>query len=709
MISKIEKRLYLIPGFFFLLMIANGYGPFSNSNNYKTFLLYLSVGLLYIFVEWWFRPELDKQNINIVAPPWKWVLLLSVPIIGTAPGFFISGGGVNNNLEHELSIHIGYMLWLIYLVWLLRKEGEVEKFLYVVGGATIYIVLSAIIGVDITGVNNFIIDKSTFGNKNFYSNFLILWLPLLLMMALPLHLGRGQKIGWGGWNKENSYFSVVSVFAVIGLYEAQTRSAIVGLILASFLLGVYVLFLVLKRKYALRSIHYIFAVIFLTGLMMFFIYLFISQMDEQVITGNRFLNLMTWQGWSARLMAWQTAWSSILSAPWFGWGSGSSYNLIFEFVPDDFSLYVDNHSFEHVHNEWLEVAQEGGLFGWILYLVVIFILFYILVKAINSDEISDKDRKILIGGGLGVVAYLFHSTFSLATRMTINEFGLYTVIGIMLVVGRGQKNSLIKSIISIRLTLFVPIVIGGWLGYIGLSGNYYFEKLKRSPQIAEMSDQQIIEYIDSLSVDGLHWMAVKMIKQREIDYLVNVLDKIDNKFENYRDISSLRAIEYQLSSGVDMDINKFKHLIQRQLVLNKYHAPSLHWMARIAAWESDSELLKEQILSQLQSKLLSAKLIEIGGIGKVNVILFKKLDGVALKVSADKIEFFIGESIFKNWMTDLQQYNSQDEANKLLKLYADKVYISIDPSMEEWEMEKVQSMFVGLLAVIAGWSTVPIP
>jgi len=81
-------------------------------------------------------------------------------------------------------------------------------------------------------------------------------------------------------------------------------------------------------------------------------------------------------------------------------------------------------------------------------------------------------------------------------------------------------------------------------------------------------------------------------------------------------------------------------------------------------------------------------LIEIGGIGKVNVILFKKLDGVALKVSADKIEFFIGESIFKNWMTDLQQYNSQDEANKLLKLYADKVYISIDPSMEEWEMEK---------------------
>jgi ribosomal protein L21E len=60
-------------------------------------------------------------------------------------------------------------------------------------------------------------------------------------------------------------------------------------------------------------------------------------------------------------------------------------------------------------------------------------------------------------------------------------------------------------------------------------------------------------------------------------------------------------------------------------------------------------------------------------------------------------------------MTDLQQYNSQDEANKLLKLYADKVYISIDPSMEEWEMEKVQSMFVGLLAVIAGWSTVPIP
>ena len=127
-----KKYIYFLPGFLFLLIVATGYGVFHSSNAYKTFMLYSSLVLSWALIEFWFKSRLRQQKVEMIYVPWKWVLFLSLPILGALPGVLVSGGEkINYGLSHELAVHIAYMIWLYYLVWALQDEKGVENFLYI--------------------------------------------------------------------------------------------------------------------------------------------------------------------------------------------------------------------------------------------------------------------------------------------------------------------------------------------------------------------------------------------------------------------------------------------------------------------------------------------------------------------------------------------------------------------------------------------------
>lgn len=705
---KITTKLYLLPGFFFLLMVANGHAIFANSNSYKTFLLSISVLIFYILVEWWLNPVLRRDKIELNLPSWKLITLLSLPILGTLPGLLITGGSLNLNIKHEIAIHIGYMLWLSYLFWSLKDNEELNRFLYIVGAVMIYLVLVGLLGVDIGGVDSQLLAEATFGNKNLYSNFLILWAPLLLLMALPVRLGGNKGVELGEWSRENSYFMVVLLFVVVGLVQAQTRSAIVGVSGALLLLAAYLLFLLLKRRYMLRGSYYLALISVLVVLVPVVFYLVVSQLDEQTVRSSRFLSLATWHGWSARFMSWQTAWNSIMEAPWFGWGAGSSYNLFFQYVPADSRLFESNRSYAHVHNEWLEILQEGGVFGLLLSLFPIFIWLYYIRNHLNN--------KVVLGVSLGIVAYLFHGTFSLATRMTVNEVSFYTLIATLLVQLRGSRGKGENDIEASKMTAdFGRWIRGGAVVVMivlvipSLQGSYDLRQL-RIEEIGtkEKSADQIDRYYSSESVEALHWLAVQQIKRGDIRRLDEVLGNIDSKINNYRDVHMLRAVDYQLNAGVDLDIGKFKRLIMRQWELDRYSPPVLHWLARISAWEKNESEVLQHMRELFQYEVIYNRILPKSKVDKVLVKIHNELDGFALVVSKDGAVLLVGRSVMDSVMEDLRQINSQEESNMVYKRYVKKVYLKMtEDGFTEVEIVKIKGLLEKVLSRLASWSQVP--
>ena len=703
--SKIGTKLYLIPASLFILMIANGFGVFNDSNIYKTSLLYLSVVILYVLIEWYLIPNFIKNNITVNRLPYVLILLLTIPMIATVPGLLISGGDVNYNIKHEMTIHAAYMFWVSYLVWSLRDRQGVEKFLYVVGGAIIYLVLVGFIGMDITGRDG-LITNSTFGNKNYYSNFLILWMPLIFLMVLPLNLGKDRVVEWSTWRRKNSYFAVVFIFAVAGMYQAQTRSAIVGLVGAFSLLGSYFLFLFLKKKYSIRGSYYLAAIVFLALLIPTLFFWIVSQLDEQTVRSSRFLSLATWHGWSPRFVSWQTAMNSIMDAPWFGWGAGSSSSLFFQYVLVDSRFFSDARDYSHVHNEWLEVLQEGGIFGLILFMLPIIIGVYYIKDHLN--------QKVVLGASSGIIAYLFHGTFSLATRMTINEVSLYTLIAILFIsIVRSEKNgqqmSYQDNIAIGRLVRGGGIIVIIFVSIPVLQGSYDYRQV-RSENIVTMkeSEEQVNRYIETEYIDALHHLAVNQVKRGDVRRLGEVLDRIDYKIPNYRDIYMLRAVNYQLNAGADLDIGKFKQLIMRQWELDRYSPPVLHWLARISAWEKNENEVLQRMGELFQYKVISNRILSKSKVDEVIVKIHNELDGFALVISTDGATLLVGRSVMDSVMEDLRQINSQEESNMVYKRYVKKVYLKMtEDGFTEVEIVKIKGLLEKVLSRLASWSQVP--
>jgi len=698
---KIKENLYLLPAAAFLVMIANGYGLFANGYIYKTFLLYVLVMLLYLLVEWWLKPQMRKQGVGVGSTSWKWILFLSLPLLGTFPGLFISGGEVNYNLGHEVAIHIGYMFWFSYLVWSLQDESGVEKFLYIVGGGAIYLVIVGFLGIDITGADPQLVQRSTFGGKNLYSNFLITWIPLFLLLSLPVRLQGEKGIELESWSKENTYFMVVLLFALAGLFQAQARSAMVGLLGVLFLLGSYLLYLYFKRKYKIRWTYYVAATAVLILVVPFFFYGVAAQIDEQTVRGSRFLSLATWHGWSSRLMPWQVAWSSIMDAPWFGWGAGSSFNLFFQYVPEESRLFSSSRSYSHVHNEWLEVMQEGGVFGVLLLMMIIIIGGHYLRKHLG--------QKIVLGAGLGVVAYLFHGTFSLATRMTLNEVSLYSLVAILVVLTVAKSsNERCCSRIS-RWIGATALVVMGVAGASTLQGNYDLRQLQiEKIETMEEGRAQVDRYIDSKGVEALHWLAVKQIKRGERRRLGEVLDRIDNKITGFRDVPVLRALNYQIAAGLELDVVRFKRLMLKQWQVDRYHLPVLHWLARISAWEKNEREVLLRISELFQYHVLYNRILPISKIEAVKVKVHDELDGFALVVSSEGAILMVGKKVLSQVMDDLRSINSREQSTVVYKNYVKKVYLQMDPDgFSESDLKKIKGLMKDVLSRLAVWSRVP--
>jgi O-antigen ligase len=86
----------------------------------------------------------------------------------------------------------------------------------------------------------------------------------------------------------------------------------------------------------------------------------------------------------------------------------------------------------HAENDFLQLASEAGLLGFILLLILFVVLFVKAASGIRFLSAVDPKRYIGIGGLVGILALMFHSQVERNLQVPANAF-LYTLLwGIVL-------------------------------------------------------------------------------------------------------------------------------------------------------------------------------------------------------------------------------------------------------------------------------------
>ena len=181
-------------------------------------------------------------------------------------------------------------------------------------------------------------------------------------------------------NKNNIYDIIALAIFFFNLFFSSTRGSWLG-----FVLGVFTLGLIKYRKQATYALGIIFAMLLLP------------------ITRTRFLDLFNV---TERFNLWKTGIYMFKDNFWFGVGNG---NYISEYrnyvVIKHKELYLGKKEFS-VHNSYLKMLAELGIFGGITFTIIYMSIFYISFR-IYKESIKYKQYALaFLGFG---VSYLFQN------------------------------------------------------------------------------------------------------------------------------------------------------------------------------------------------------------------------------------------------------------------------------------------------------------
>jgi len=725
-LSKI--KLTVLPGLVFVLLLMDTYGVMYDANIYKSMALYLLLPIVAVIAGFYVK-KTSKFLIEAL-------LFLSLPLLATLPGLLLSGDeSINLTLGHELSLHLALMLWLFFLVSLLKSYKDIDAFINFISFGILYVVVVGFVGVDMIVEGEIL--KSTFGNKNYYANFLLLFVPLLFILSLPLTQkqdGKGWKLEWSNWDRRRQWLFSAALLGIVALFYTQTRSAIVGFIVAMAVVGWFMLYQLVRDSINSGSIKITLFRWFMGALFLMVVIFGVTTgvlwwLDSETIETSRFLNLINWDAWASRLVAWGAAWDSFLAAPWFGWGVGSSYALFFKFLPADFGLYTSIRNYDHVHNEWLELLQEGGVLGLSVYLLVIIVISIVVVKVLRDPRQILHYKLIVLGAATGLGGYLFHSSFSLATRMTVNEFGFYTLVGLILMSFLQSRSPISDKEIELTkdelnskdnqdvIYLGVPSygVIGVIITVIWLSSwstleqSYYRATMWKIPSSdGEEWRRHVDRSIENGGVKILNSMMSESLARRDLVSTVKLIDRLEERVAGFGSARLIKAITYQFEAGANLDVTHFKKLLQSYQNQDYYHSLVIHWMVRIAAWEQDDEEFLKQINYRLQYHLLSEKLVSINSVDDIDVVIKDELNGMLLEVLDDKVILNIDKKFFYRLRDNLTKINNKSQADELLNGYTENVFVKFNTNqISDYEKKRIISFFEKIVVDLSHWTMVP--
>lgn len=403
---------------------------FFNVNHYKLLVAAVS-GLILLFLAWQQRVA-AAADATLRRPTLLLVLICLWPLLTTLPGLWISAGQFAYFLPQELSLWLLCSAWLLVLITVLDDVEKLRHFLLLLAVVVLAVAGLAIVTAVLEARTTGLVMRAagTFGNPNYLACFLVMHIPLFSLYAMePSSCGRSGRV-----------LLVCTVLtSVVALLLTRSRMAWAALLLTLALLCALSIlvprFVPTTRKAGLM----------LVGCMLGAIALVALVFPDLLQTVTAELRATP----ASRLVPWQAALHSIADAPWFGWGAGSSYALFFQYVDPASRLLWHERSYAHVHNEVLEILQEGGVFGLLGYGVFLAVVGWTVIALLRNRSLSPLLRAVVTGIGSAVLIYHLAGLASVDTRMIVVRLALFTLLALLFSVWRLAAND--KQLSASRL------------------------------------------------------------------------------------------------------------------------------------------------------------------------------------------------------------------------------------------------------------------
>ncbi|VEN73594.1 conserved membrane hypothetical protein [Candidatus Desulfarcum epimagneticum] len=600
-LADLKNRLSIrtLPaGLIFIAVNAVYSYMFFHVNSHKIFMALMGATILFAVFElkslkWPPRPG----RLKITA-------IMAAPLLATLPGYVINAGAANYNFEYELAAHLILILWAAYLFEAVREDKDASALVFFVGLVILYASVWTVL--EEARQNPFAIGlfgraMATFGNPNYFAAFLNILLPLFFVFSLPGPAGspaegdaapRGVLFQIRGlpFKRSHLFFGAVFLLGAASLYLTGTRAAmaasLAGLGFSVLLFSVLSLSPGARKKILWASL----AMAALTAPA--FLLLWFSSADW--ILQTRFGALLEIEAWHTRLLPWRTAWASIQSAPLFGHGLGSSYNLFFDFLDPFARLYSYEHSYNHAHSELLEYVQEAGVAGLVVSAAFWGCLIFHLTRSLTRP-LTGLEKRLAIGVAGGLLAYLIHASFSVAPRMMVVRLPLWTLFGLTFAMaGRRRESRTEKTSSPPRkwdkwavAGISALILSAAWALYLPWI-------LRQSDHMSFMkkTDLEMVKYLEK-KTDETHKNDIYLVERlmrAQLDMgrfteMKESLEKIQRLIPHYRETDYYRAVA-ALSQG-NMEEALGAALEKRKR--DRAHQPTLRLLFKLSAKQGDKE------------------------------------------------------------------------------------------------------------------------
>jgi O-antigen ligase len=674
-----------------------------------------------------------RQHLDPIpwwALDWKIMMFFLIPILGAMPGLLLYGGQFNVDLLTETTTQTAVAMWAVLVFLAIRDEWDVWPIMFLIGCTILYTVGYTLFD-NLHGR-----EYSTFGNANYFSGFLLICTPLFFTMILPiLDDERPETIpekspqasvssgplgtlftGSTQW-RVRAMAALVFCGALFGVMQGQSRAvtAILALTVVLSLLSYLIVFDKIDKK-TIRLLLLVGAaiIVILVGLLLWKVF---------IEKSSRVLELFSYRGWFPRFNPWFAALSAIKDSPIFGYGLGSSYNLYFLNVSPETRLYNEVRSYKHVHNEPLEVMEEGGLFGIILLIAMWYFVFRLLVKMVRNPEVPNRIRQLLMGIGVGFVGYHIHSFFTVSTRMMAVEMPVFLFMGVVLalygcyfprealfrhpvVPSDGLEVSQEPAQVSLihgGLIFLVVFSLFWQTAFTHFSSEYYLSQYiinndNPKSKYGYESTRDRLAQIDN--VYTLSFFMKDAFKRKDLDSLSAAGERVWNLLPYYRETRFLQAVGEFMQKNWDKATTLFLDAQSR----DRYYLPGVQQLMNIGVITKNYPLFFDQFITFTRRH---AYQLRIGTLTYLDDLVITDAEtDRPLRIVMTKEG--MGMHWNRSWLQQLLVLSAQERIPELQTAFQGSGFFN-DDAPNEREMEKRVRLANLMISLLSNERVVPSP
>jgi tetratricopeptide (TPR) repeat protein/O-antigen ligase len=255
---------------------------------------------------------------------------------------------------------------------------------------------------------------STYGNPNFFGNFLVLILPIIVTQ----------------WLKRRSVFLLPLIFMdLLCLYATGTKGAFLGFGISAFLFAVFYGYFFLREKMRIGKG----AFLALASIIPIAAFLVIFKLGNAL-------------SYSFRINTWLSTWEMVESRPLTGLGVGS-FKVIYPAYRRPAIFHIEgkhNTETDHAEEEHLEQWMDNGVIGMGLYLWIIFFVTVVGLRGLSAHTENLKGARPppvaydLLGYLTALLGMLAHNFTDVSMRFVSSGIFLGLLPGVIINLARGH-------------------------------------------------------------------------------------------------------------------------------------------------------------------------------------------------------------------------------------------------------------------------------